>query len=246
MTTFVLVHGGWHGGWCWKRVVPLLQNEGHVVYTPTLTGMGERAHLASRSVDLQTHVQDVINVLKYEDLANVVLVGHSYGGFIIAGVADRVPKRVAHLVYLDAAVPKDGQSIFSLMPPSLQDAIWEYVRRDGDGWLVPPEADILFDTTFMGISAAADVKWVKPRLTPQPVGTFEQPLRLGNPATEKLSRTYILCTEGSANDPFPGKNVDYIDRARIDPGWRYREIDSGHAAMVTRPRELADLLLETA
>src|SRR5215831_5722049 len=140
MATFVLVHGAWHGGWCWKKVTPLLRAAGHEVYTPTLTGLGERVHLASPKVDLTTHIQDVVNVLDYEDLHEVVLVGHSYGGVVIAGVADRVPSRVGHLVYLDAGVPHNGEGYLDLLP-NLRALIEEDSRLNGDGWRVPPPTE---------------------------------------------------------------------------------------------------------
>ena len=152
MATFVLVHGAWHGGWCWKKVTPLLRAAGHEVYTPTLTGLGERAHLLTREVDLDTHIRDIINVLEYEELRDVILVGHSYAGMVIAGVADRVPARLAHLVYLDAFVPRDGQASLSLSPPELEAHLRAQALAEGDGWRVPAPPAAWYGVTRRGRS----------------------------------------------------------------------------------------------
>src|SRR4029450_13175141 len=138
MTTYLLVHGGWVGGWIWNRVAPILRKAGHDVFTPTLTGLGERAHLANPDIDLATHIQDVVSVLEFEDLKRVVLVGHSYGGMVITGVAERTAERLNHLVYLDAFVPRDGQSVADLVSPELAASFEEGVRLSGDGWRIPP------------------------------------------------------------------------------------------------------------
>ena len=161
MATFVLIHGGWHGGWCWKRVTPYLHAAGHEVYTPTLTGLGERSHLASPETNLSIHIQDVLNVLLYEDLTDIVLVGHSYSGMVITGVADRVPDRVRRLVYLDAFVPEHGQALRDLFRPlASQAAAPEVVVLDG--WRVPyPYRERPF-----GITAASDVQWVSTKSRP--------------------------------------------------------------------------------
>ncbi len=232
MATFVLVHGGWHGGWCWKRVVPLLRQAGAETFAPTLTGLGERAHLARPDVGLDTHVQDVVNVLEYEDLQDVVLVGHSSGAPVITMVADRAPERVAHLVYVDTFVPNDGEAWLDLLPPERREALLELARTAGEGWRVPaPPA------TFFGITAEADLAWVQPRLLPQPLRTFAEPLRLRHPGASPPPRTYISCTE------FPNfRRV--AERIGADATWRYRELATGHDAMVTMPGELAHLLLE--
>ena len=235
MATYVLVHGAWHGGWCWKKLTPLLRAAGHEVVVPTLTGLGERAHLARPEVGLATHVEDVVQVLTYEDLHGVVLVGHSYAGMVIAAVADRVPERVAQLVYLDAFVPDNGQALLDLLPPPLREASLEQARTAGEGWQVPAPPPERF-----GVTDAADLAWVRPRLLPQPLQTFTEPLRLGRPDLSPAPRTYIACTVGSATfQPF-------AERARTDPAWRYRELATGHDAMVMTPRELAQLLLELA
>ena len=138
MATFVIVHGAWSGGHAWRWLRPLLQAAGHEVFTPALTGLGERSHLANAQIDLDTHVLDVVGVLEYEDLLQVVLVGHSYGGVVITGVADRVPERLAQLVYLDAEVPMDGQSEFDLLPPEERAVYQESARSKGQGWRILP------------------------------------------------------------------------------------------------------------
>jgi pimeloyl-ACP methyl ester carboxylesterase len=235
MNTFVLVHGAWHGGWCWRHLVPLLRARGHEVHHPTLTGLGERSHLrgpVGTGLGLDTHVEDVLAVLEYEDLREVVLVGHSYGGMVVTGVADRAADRLQHLVYLDAWLPHDGESLFDLMRPERRDSFRERARQHGG--LVPSPPPQLF-----GVTAPPTVDWLAARLGPQPVRTFEQPLVLRSPPEViSLPRTYIRCTEGplvSIFDPFAA-------RARATSGWRYEELRTGHDAMVTAPHELASAL----
>src|SRR5712691_11049526 len=166
-TTFVLVHGAWHGGWCWIKTTRLLTDAAHIVYTPTLTGLGDRAHLARPEIDLDTHVQDVVAVLEAEDLKNVVLVGHSYGGMVISGVAARTRTRIARLVYLDAFVPDAGQSIFSLMRPERADE-FRKAATDADGWRIPAPPPERF-----GITSQRDTEWAQRRLVAHPLRTFE-------------------------------------------------------------------------
>ena len=222
--TFVLVHGAWHGGWCWKKVTPLLRAAGHEVLTPTLTGLGERAHLLGPHVDLGTHVQDVAAVLEYEDLNNVVLVGHSYGGMVIAGAAEKAGARLAHLVYLDAFLPEAGKALkdYAPLPPT----------RD-DGWRVPP----LGPPGAFGVTDERDVAWMTPRLGDHPHKTFTQPAQLAAGRISPSSQTFILCTKA----PF---FVEAGERAKRR-GFRYRELlSAGHDAMVTKPAELVRMLLE--
>jgi pimeloyl-ACP methyl ester carboxylesterase len=235
VTTFVLVHGAWHGGWCWRRVAPLLRAAGRDVQTPTLTGLGERAHLLSRAVDLETHVQDVVNVLRYEELREVVLVGHSYGGMVIAGVAERAAERLARLIYLDAFVPLDGRCLLDFFPERAREETLARARSEGDGWRLPPR----YEEQPFGVTDPADAAWVRSKLTAHPVATWTQPLRLASPTAAALPRTFVACTETS----WFGQ---YADRARSEPGWGYRELPTGHDAMITTPRGLADLLREIA
>jgi pimeloyl-ACP methyl ester carboxylesterase len=239
--TFVLVHPAWHGAWCWKKVIPLLRARGHNVYAPTLTGLGERAHLAHPMVGLETHIQDVVNVLEYEDLRRVILVGHSNGGTLITAVADRVPDRLAHLVYLDAFVPEDGQATIDLITFSRQ--AWEArVRTEGHGWLIPSLQPVPWDEFVRDVwrvTDEADRRWMVARLGPTPFKTFTDPVRRRNPAAEKLPRTYIRCLQ------HPSAAFDrYAEMARRTAGWRYRELATAHEAFVTMPDGLAGLLLE--
>lgn len=234
-STYVLVHGGWHGGWCWKDTAARLRADGHEVWTPTLTGLGERSHLLTRDVGLEQHVQDVVHVLEYEDLHGVVLVGHSYAGLVIAGVADRVPERLGHLVYLDAFVPEDGQSLFDLLRPERREMYRAQAQAEGEGWRVPSPPPQAF-----GIDDPTRAAWVATRLTPQPLASFEQPVSLGMGAATRLARSYIHCTEGPLAPSFARFAAQA--QAQAEPGWRYHELKTGHDAMLTMPAELAALL----
>jgi pimeloyl-ACP methyl ester carboxylesterase len=195
MATVLLIHGGWHGGWCWRWVAPRLRAAGHEVVTPTLTGLGDRAHLVGAlgdSIDLDTHVRDVVELLGYDDLDRVVAVGHSYGGMVLTGVADRAPARLAHLVYLDAFLPADGQALFDLLRPERREALTEAARQHGGGRLVPPPPPAM-----LGVTDEERAAWLAVRLTPQPLRTFTQPLRLTVPAPASPPRSYVHCTEGA-------------------------------------------------
>ena len=238
MATFVLVHGAWLGGWCWHRVAPRLRTAGHDVYTPTLTGLGERAHLATPDVNVETHVRDVVNVVEFEDLHDVVLVGHSYGGVVIRAVASRIPDRIAHLIYLDAFVPSDGRSVFDLFEDheSYDLLNWwrEQISQDPTGWQSPPpEGDI-------GIEDEADRRWVTERFTPQPAATLTQAVSLEQPAATATQHSFIICTPIR-----PGSLIAaFGEQARGDPKWKYRETEAGHNAMITEPEALVDLLID--
>jgi pimeloyl-ACP methyl ester carboxylesterase len=172
MATYVLVHGGWHGGWCWNRVAPLLREAGHHVLTPTMTGLGERVHLTSPQVDLALHIEDIVAVLEWEDLRHVILVGHSSAGAVISGVAQRIPQRLARLVYLDAFVLREGEGVLDLVPEAARMDLLARTEQHGQGWQVPiPPLFVL------GLTEAADIEWVVPKLRPQPLQTLRQPLR---------------------------------------------------------------------
>lgn len=235
MATFVLVHGAFHGGWCWRRLVPLLRAGGHEVFTPTLTGLGERAHLAHPEVDLDTHIRDVTSVFEFEDLRDVILVGHSYGGMVITGVAGCAAERLAHLVYLDAFVPEPGQSLADLIGPAGVADAQEKARTEGEGWLVPP-----FPVERFGIFSEDDVRWIGPKLVPHPIKTFLTPVRVTNPGFGVLPRTFIYC-----NRPPMGFFEPFAQKARAR-NWRFHVLAAGHDAMVTAPREVAALLLGIA
>ena len=237
MATFVLVQGAVVGGWCWRWVAPHLRDAGHTVYSPTLTGLGERVHLASPQVDLDTHITDVVNVLRYEDLRGVVLVGWSYGRMIVAGAADRTPERVAHIVYLDSDVPRDGDTS---APPSSHAQRKALARAHGDGWRVPPEVTRAPSLLLVGLPDEQR-RWIEARLAPHPVRTWTQPIRLTGAAAE-IPTTYIRCT--SDYDPDDEDTQRQDARIRGEPGWRYRELAERHAAPFTAPRAVAEMLLE--
>jgi pimeloyl-ACP methyl ester carboxylesterase len=230
MATFLVAHGAWSAGWAWKKMRPLLHERGHVLHTPTYTGLGERAHLASRDVTLQTHIADVLGTLEFEDLRDVVLVGHSYGGMVATGVADRARTRLRHLVYLDAFVPRDGQSLLDLVPADVRERMHEGARTAGAGWRVPPNP-VPPDTS------EADLAWIMPRRVLQPLRTFEEPLRLTGTSTG-MPRTYIYCTRSAPGDLFR----QFADRARAEPGWQCLELDASHSPNVTAPAALAAML----
>lgn len=232
VATFVIVHGAWGGGWAWRRTVaPLLRDAGHDVLTPTLTGLGERAHLAHPAVDLSTHIADILGVLECEDLRDVILVGHSYGGMVITGVAERATDRLAQLVYLDAMVPEEGQSLADLVGPGAAERLTEQAREEGDGWKLLPGP-------LSPQTPAEIVELARARRFPQPLRTFLEPVRLTG-ASRALPRTYVLCT-----DPPGDVFVRVAARLRDAPGWRVEEFATGHNLHYTMAREVADLLLE--
>lgn len=234
MATFVLVHGAFHGGWCWQRLTPYLQAAGHLVYTPTLTGLGERSHLLSPTINLTCHIQDVVNLVLYEDLEDVILVGHSYAGMVISGVADQCAARIARLVYLDAFVPENGETALD----QWLDRSWLKIPKmptSPEGWYIPtpsPEA--------MGVTDTADAVWLAARMVPHPVNTQTEKLLLVNKAAESIPRTYILC---SMNSPEMGKAVD---RIKNHPLGQILTLETGHDAMITAPKEVATLLIGLA
>jgi len=234
MTTYLLVHGAWHGGWCWRKVRAALQANGAEVHTPTLTGLGERAHFASQDIGLETHVADVVGVLETEDLSQVVLVGHSYGGMVVTAVADRAARRIARLVYLDAVVPRDGQCLYDRAPPQLRTHFEEHSLSAGDGWRVPVS---VATPQFLGLKAEEDVRWVMPKLTPHPIRTFRDAVRL-SAHFPQMPRTYINCI---GDKPFGQPRTHQADGIED-----YHELRTGHDAMVTAPEDVAILLSRAA
>jgi pimeloyl-ACP methyl ester carboxylesterase len=240
VATFALVHGAWHGGWCWERVTPFLEAEGHEVYAPTLAGMAERAAELSPDIGLDTHIQDVVGLIQEKDLHGVILVGHSYGGMVITGVVDAVPERIAHLIYLDTFVPRDGQSMVDISPLILGLLLRKTV--DGDGWRVESRG------TY-GVTTVPDRSWVLSKVTPQPIKTLKQPIHLKNPAIVSATpRTHIECTGGSSLSLLVHRILAHLlapqDLPPSGAGWCLRQLPTGHDAMITMPRELAGLLLE--
>jgi len=237
LATYVLVHGGGHGGWCYQRVARRLRNAGHEVYTPTLTGLGERSHLLSTDVDLNMHITDVTAVLHYEDLRDVILVGHSYGGMVITGIADRASDRVGRLVYLDAANPVNGQSLRDVAGPIIEAARPAGAVVDGiELVLLPaPEAGL-----FYGVTDPNDVAWMADRLTGHPWKCFEQPLDLTNEeALWAIPQYHIVCTSTLAT-----RGPALMEKARSED--RLWDIDTGHDLMITEPDAVAAALLEVA
>jgi pimeloyl-ACP methyl ester carboxylesterase len=228
MAKFVLVHGGWHGGWCYARVARLLREAGHDVYTPTLSGLAERSHLASSPITLSTHIQDVCAVLHWEQLSDVILVGHSYGGTVITGVASREAEKLRRLVYLDAFVPQDGQSMQDLVPEARRARLFQTSRPTG-AWIAPVSA------ADFNVNEA-DQAMVDRLCTPHPVGCFLEALQLSG-AEQTVKRSYIWTT-GYINTPFKSFHDRFLD----DPSWHVTQIATGHDAMLDDPSGLAALL----
>jgi pimeloyl-ACP methyl ester carboxylesterase len=235
MTTYVLVHGAWHGSWCWKRVRKALQATGHDVFTPTLTGVGERSHLNSAGVNLSTHIADVANLILWEELSDVILCGHSYGGCVISGAAERVPDRIQALVYLDAFVLEDGESLVDLLPPQQAEGMRRLAQDTGDGWKVPPIPAEAFKVN------PRDSAWVNRQCTPQSLATFEERIKLTSSFGRITDVTHILATGYTEGSPFPACH----ERAKKKE-WKTRSISCGHDVMLDLPEELTALLLEYA
>jgi pimeloyl-ACP methyl ester carboxylesterase len=232
-SVFVLVHGAWHGGWCWQKVSTQLRAAGNVVYTPTLSGLGEHKNTLNKEVDLNTHISDIVNLIIMEDLHNVVLVGHSYAGTVIAGVADRIPERLSKLVFLDAMIVENGQSPISVQPKEMAVKVAKSTEAD-HGLSIPAwPADVF------GVTDAKDLKWTNERLTAQPYKTFTQKLVLKHPYGNGIPLTYIACV----NPQMPVLKV-FGDKAKNSPDWKYYTLNTGHDAMITMPDELSALLIK--
>jgi pimeloyl-ACP methyl ester carboxylesterase len=234
MTTYVMVHGAWSGAHTFRKVRPLLRKAGHEVFTPSLTGLGERVHLASPLVNLSTHVRDVVNLVLYEDLSEIVLLGYSYGGMVVTGALEHIGDRVHDLVYLDAFVPADGQSLYGLSGRPLSGA-----TELGGDWLVAPMPRQYDDS--------AEAAWATARRSPHPVGCFVEPVHLLQPLEDyPFTRTYIKATGEPRGEGGGGHFWVAGDRAKDSPEWRYREIETNHMIANNRPEELTGLLLELA
>jgi pimeloyl-ACP methyl ester carboxylesterase len=232
MTSFVLVHGAWHGGWCYRRVAKILSAAGHDVFTPTLTGLGERSHLMGPEINLDTHIVDVLNVVKWEDLSGVVLCGHSYGGIVVTGVADAIPDKIAAIVYLDAYVPMDGDSTMSFLTKEREATILRDAEQY-DGIAAAPPAPEQF-----GVNQN-DIEWVRGKLTPHPLGTLQQAIRLtGNHRKPKCTYVYA---KGQVN------SAPFYEMCMRDPMWTVRVMDHvGHDQMVDDPVKVAEILISSA
>jgi pimeloyl-ACP methyl ester carboxylesterase len=228
MTTFVLVHGACLGAWCWGRVAKLLAAQRHTVVAPALTGLGERSHLLNPEIDLDTHILDVVNVIKWQQLREVVLVGHSYGGMVISGVAERLEKSIASIVMLDAFLPADGQRAIDLLPPPIREAI---LKRAHDGAMAtPPPPAVTANVN------KADQAWVDAQCTPHPINCFLQPARLTGARDRIAKKTYIRAAD------FPNPALDAGMSEARNKGWRTVEIAAGHMVMIDAPAQLADEL----
>lgn len=237
MATFVLVHGGGHGGWCYQPVAQILRKQGHEVYTPTLTGLADRKHLLSQNVDLNLHITDVVNLLTYEDLHEVILVGHSYGGMVITGVADRAPDRIGNLVYLDAAYPMNGQSLADVASELMTAAHRDMQVVDGVELVLFPGSFPMTETDYYGVTDADQIAWMKPKLTPHPWACFTQKLELNNEAAlRQLPQSFIACSGNLTDEYREGLNA-------LCEG-RFWEIDTGHDLMITEPDWVASALAE--
>ncbi|MCB0124191.1 MAG: alpha/beta fold hydrolase [Caldilineaceae bacterium] len=224
MATFVLVHGGTDGGWAWQGVAQILQSAGHTVYRPTLTGSGERIHLASPTVDLATHLADIVNMIRYENLTDIILAGLSYGGYVITGVAEQIPERIGQLVFLDALTPEDGESLNDIMGSDYMAWAEEQAQVSGEGWRIPP------------FPPDAD------RRTAMLIKPGSQPLAVNNPVAARLPRTFVHFTAKADDDPLKPIMEWLADRAKAK-GWGYQELAVSHYPILTQPEKVAYLLL---
>jgi pimeloyl-ACP methyl ester carboxylesterase len=227
VATFVLVHGGWAGSVVWRQLAQRLRKAGHEIYAPTLTGIGARKHLLSREIDLGTHIQDVIGVIDDADLSDIVLIGHSYGGMVITGVADRVPEKVASLVYLDAFVPENGQSLFSVLPPDRR-----LTTVPGEDWLVAPRTPAEF-----GLKRPEVIALWETKSGPQPLATFIQPVQLTGSIGRVKQKMYILATD-------PARFTQFYDRLKNDPVWTLHTLSCSHFIQLEMPDELTAIVLK--
>jgi pimeloyl-ACP methyl ester carboxylesterase len=232
---FVLVHGGRHGGWAWREIRSRLAQLGHEVYTPTLTGLGERAHLLNREIGLQTHIDDLVGVFEFEDVSNAMLVAHSYGGMPVAGAIERVADRVRRVVFLDAHMPKSGESVLDLIGPERSARIEAIVAADGDGWFVPTT-----DASYWGISDPDQIAWVNSKTTPQPIKTYR----------DKIDAVNRLWTHPGTSIECLPRRLSELDssrqraRAASEAGFDYATLEGCHEPMITDPDQLTRLLVQ--
>lgn len=230
MASIVLAHGAWSAAWAWKKMRPLFRAAGHDFFSPSYTGLGERAHLANPEIDLSTHIQDVLAVLEFENLTDVTLLGHSYGGMVATGVADKARARIARVVYIDAFAPNDGQSLFDLVGPKAEANMRAGAVKDGDGWRIPI-------SPMPSDTSPEDVAWASPRRRPQPIRTFEQRLKLESKEPPP-PRHYIYATRNGPGDVFR----QFSTRTKSEAGWKSYELDCSHNPHITCPDALMALL----
>jgi pimeloyl-ACP methyl ester carboxylesterase len=231
--TFLLVHGAWGGGWHWRRVADRLRSRGHIVFSPTLTGLGERVHQLNPDIDLSLHVADVLGVVKYESLDDIVLVGHSYGGFVISGVAEAIRGKIGSIVFLDAFVPNDGEALVDIVQPAVQEIIRGAQSRGEQ--TVPVRDAAAFRMN------EKDRAWADSLANPQPIGTFLEKIWLTGARERIAKKTYIRAVG------YPNVSFDrFHERAKADPSWRTYEVDCGHHIMIDEPDRLTEILQEVA
>lgn len=235
MATFVLIHGAWEAGWVWNSVGRYLRDAGHEVFSPSLTGLGERSHLMNPAVDLETHIADVLGVLKWEQLENVTLVGHSYGGMVVTGVADRAHERIGSLIYLDAFMPKDGQAIIDLQPPERAAGMQKIAAEQGEGWYLPVAA-----APLQHVTDPTEAALLKKLCVPQPLGAITTKLNLSGNHLKIAKKIFVLAT-GYA----PSNFARFADDARA-LGWPVEELETHHFTMLSMPRETADVFMRHA
>lgn len=237
MTAIVLVGGAYLGAWVWENVVPKLQADGHRAHALTLTGFGDRAHLASPETTLSTHATDIASAIEVADLHDVVLVLHSYAGAPGTIAATRIPERIKHVLYVAAAVPQPGKTLFEMMPPGAEEMMQALADAEGDGWRIPVMSDEILDTFYPahGMSAA-ELAWLRARSVGQPVANFRDPAPADLSAVDALPRTYLVCT-GDSGDPLIAPGT---------PGYDVRFFDSGHWPMVTQPAGISTIISEVA
>ncbi len=238
MSTFVLVHGAWHGGWCYRRVAQILRKAGHEVYTPTLTGLGERSHLMSPAVNLDTHVRDIVNLIRWEELSDLILCGHSYGGMVITGVADKIPEKISALVYLDAFVPDNGAAVMDDLEPDMKAAMRDDARQSGEGYLMSPIPAEVFKVN------ERDAAWVNQMCVKHPLKCFEQKIALTGEFARVRKHTYVLATNWGSPPVSPFTAI--AERLKKEPEWKVVSLPCGHDVMVDLPKETAEILTAAA
>ena len=241
MTTYVLVHGAWHGGWCWNKTAPLLRDAGAEVFAPTLTGLGERAHLNNcldpDDITLDLHIQDIVQLMRYEGLENVVLVGHAYAGMVITGVAEVCPERISHMVFVNGVIPASGESMVDQLIPVRGEEFAGWVRdqiKNGNGFLAAPASAEEVGRRW-GITNPDDLAWVGANVTPQPAAAMDSPVHIGNPKAASIPKNFV----GGGESGFDS----VAERAR-QAGWGVYPVDSGHDTMITHAEELVQILLK--
>jgi pimeloyl-ACP methyl ester carboxylesterase len=233
--TFLLIHGAWVGGWCWRRVSDLLEKKGHKVFSPTLTGLGERSHLLSKDINLDTHITDIVNVMKWEDLQGVCMVAHSYGGWIGSGALEQIGDRVSSIVWLDAFKPENGQRPLDLTSDAFRKGFVEAAEKGEQGFPAPTGNPV---PIFVNENDSA---YVTSKVTRQPIGTYFQPIKLSGARDKVAKKAYIRATK------YPSPVFDKaLAECKADKSWSTSEIASGHLVMLDAPEWLSDQLLQAA